>query len=67
VVNQPTNKPAYLARKFANRFEVFEHNTLEQICQTHTIDWAHTIAAMLNERESQAAPASTHPANVATK
>jgi hypothetical protein len=59
--------PTYLARKFANRFEVLEHNTLEQVCQTHTLDWAHTIAALLNERESNVSPPSTQPQNVVTK
>jgi hypothetical protein len=44
--------PTYLAKKFANRFQVIEHNTLEQVCQTLTIDRAHQIAALLNEEES---------------
>lgn len=52
--------PAYMARKFANRFQVVEHNTLEQICQTHTSEWAAKIAAMLNEEESEKAGAVIH-------
>lgn len=45
--------PTYLAKKFANKFQVIEHNTLEQVCQTQTIDRAHQIAKLLNIEESE--------------
>lgn len=44
--------PTYLPKKFANRFQVVENNTLEQICQTHKSEWASKIAELLNEEES---------------
>jgi hypothetical protein len=44
--------PTYLAKRFANRFQVIENNTAEQVCQTLTVERAHQIAALLNEEES---------------
>jgi hypothetical protein len=48
--------PTYLAKRFANRFQVIENNTAEQVCQTLTVERAHQIAALLNEEESAKRP-----------